>query len=64
MGHLGFVFLTSKCLVKTNIAHPRRGIGSNYLWIACHALADDRTLVTNNMREFERVAGLKLENWA
>lgn len=39
-------------------------IGANDLWIACHALADDCTLVTNNMREFERVAGLKLENWA
>jgi tRNA(fMet)-specific endonuclease VapC len=39
-------------------------IGANDLWIACHALADDCTLVTNNTREFERVAGLKLENWA
>jgi tRNA(fMet)-specific endonuclease VapC len=38
-------------------------IGANDLWIACHALADDCTLVTNNTREFERVAGLKLENW-
>ena len=28
------------------------------------ALADNCTLVTNNLREFERVAGLKLENWA
>lgn len=39
-------------------------IGGNDLWIACHALADDCTLVTNNMREFERVMGLRLENWA
>jgi tRNA(fMet)-specific endonuclease VapC len=39
-------------------------IRANDLWIASHALADDCTLVTNNMREFERVAGLKLENWA
>jgi len=39
-------------------------IGANDLWIACHALADDCTLVTNNMREFERVAGLRLDNWA
>lgn len=28
-----------------------------------HALALDATLVTNNTREFERVAGLRLENW-
>ncbi len=39
-------------------------IGANDLWIASPALADDCTLVINNMREFERVAGLKLENWA
>lgn len=39
-------------------------IGGNDLWIACHALTDNCTLVTNNTREFERVAGLKLENWA
>ena len=39
-------------------------IGGNDLWIACHALADDCILVTNNTREFERVDGLKLENWA
>jgi tRNA(fMet)-specific endonuclease VapC len=39
-------------------------IGANDLWIACHALAEDATLVTNNTREFERVSGLRLENWA
>ena len=38
-------------------------IGANELWIACHALAEDAVLVTNNTREFERVAGLRLENW-
>ena len=39
-------------------------IGANDLWIACHALAEDATLVTNNTREFQRIAGLRLENWA
>jgi tRNA(fMet)-specific endonuclease VapC len=39
-------------------------IGANELWIACHALAINATLVTNNMGEFQRVQGLKLENWA
>ena len=38
-------------------------IGANDLWIACHALADDCTLVTNNLKEFARVQGLSLENW-
>ena len=39
-------------------------IGANDLWIACHALAIDATLVTNNSSEFKRVTGLQLENWA
>jgi tRNA(fMet)-specific endonuclease VapC len=38
-------------------------IGSNDLWIAAHALAANLTLITNNMREFKRVKGLKFQNW-
>ena len=38
-------------------------IGANDLWIAAQALAQNLTLVTNNTREFERVAGLHIENW-
>lgn len=38
-------------------------IGNNDLWIAAHALALGVPLVTNNLHEFERVPGLKLENW-
>jgi tRNA(fMet)-specific endonuclease VapC len=38
-------------------------IGGNDLWIACHALAQNATLVTHNIREFERIEGLKLEDW-
>ena len=39
-------------------------IGNNDLWIAAHALASKLTLVTNNEREFRRVRGLKVQNWA
>jgi|SRR5579863_4824645 len=39
-------------------------IGNNDLWIAAHALAAGLTLVTNNEREFRRVRGLKVRNWA
>lgn len=38
-------------------------IGANDLWIACHALAEEATLVTHNTREFRRVTGLRLEDW-
>ena len=38
-------------------------IGEMDLLIASHALGEDLTLVTNNTREFERIEGLKLENW-
>lgn len=39
-------------------------IGGNDLWIAAHAKASGLILVTNNQREFTRVSGLKLRNWA
>lgn len=38
-------------------------IGSNDLFIAAHAKACDATLVTNNIKEFERVESLVIENW-
>jgi tRNA(fMet)-specific endonuclease VapC len=43
----------------------RRGkpIGGNDMLIAAHALALGATLVTDNVREFERVEGLSIRNW-
>jgi len=43
----------------------RRGtpIGVNDLHIAAHARSEGLTLVSNNLREFERVEGLLYENW-
>ena len=38
-------------------------IGSYDLQIAAIALANNLILVTHNTREFERVEGLKLEDW-
>jgi tRNA(fMet)-specific endonuclease VapC len=47
-------------------ALERRGkpIGPLDTLIAAQAIARGLTLVTNNEREFKRVAGLRLENWA
>jgi len=44
----------------------RRGtpIGPYDLLIAGVALSRDMTLVSNNIREFSRIEGLKVENWA
>jgi len=39
-------------------------IGAYDLMIAAHALSLGLTLVTNNVREFARVDGLRLDNWA
>ena len=47
-------------------ALKRRGtpIAANDLWIACHALTLDATLVSHNMSEFAPIEGLRLEDWA
>jgi tRNA(fMet)-specific endonuclease VapC len=47
-------------------ALERKGlpIGVNDLHIAAHARSDGLTLVSNNLREFERVDALLLANWA
>ena len=42
---------------------PYYSIGNNDLWIAEHAKAAALTVVTNNEREFKRVAGLRVQNW-
>ena len=39
-------------------------IGANDLWIACHALAEKAVLVTHNTKEFVRITGLEIEDWA
>ena len=39
-------------------------IGVNDLHIAAHARSEGLTLVSNNLREFERVPALQLANWA
>jgi len=50
--------------IRAKLESKGEMIGNNDLWIAAHASAADLTLVTNNEREFRRVRGLKLQNWA
>jgi len=50
--------------IRADLAIRGEMIGNNNLWIAAHALAAELTLVTNNEKEFRRVLGLKIQNWA
>lgn len=49
--------------IRADLAAKGKPIGNNDLWIAAHARSLDAILVSNNLKEFERVDGLKLENW-
>jgi tRNA(fMet)-specific endonuclease VapC len=49
--------------LRQQLQSTGKPIGSLDMLIAAHALALDVTLVTNNTKEFERIEGLKLENW-
>ena len=51
-------------IIRAQLESKGEMIGNNDLWIAAHALAARLTLVTNNEREFRRVRGLKIQNWA
>jgi tRNA(fMet)-specific endonuclease VapC len=49
--------------IRTNLEKKGTVIGVNDLHIAAHARSEGFILVSNNVREFERVEGLRLENW-
>ncbi|MFM8886100.1 MAG: type II toxin-antitoxin system VapC family toxin [Chthoniobacterales bacterium] len=49
--------------IRAHLQRSGKPIGSYDLLLAAHALHEDLTLVTNNMREFRRVPDLRAENW-
>lgn len=49
--------------IKLELAALGTPIGPNDAAIAGHAIATNSILVTNNSREFQKVRGLKLEDW-
>ena len=49
--------------IRTGLQKKGTPIGAMDLLIATHALFLDAVLVTNNVKEFERVPDLKIENW-
>lgn len=50
--------------IRATLQRSGQIIGNNDLWLAAHARAEGWILVTNNEREFMRVDGLQVENWA
>lgn len=51
-------------VIRAKLEKAGKPVGPLDLLIAAHALSLDITLVTNNTREFARIAGLTVENWA
>ena len=49
--------------LRSELYSKGQPIGPYDMMIAGHARAIGLTLVTNNLREFERVPGLRVENW-
>ena len=68
LGHLPLAVVdaeASRCYARIRAELERQGapIGANDLWIAAQALALDAVMVTDNLGEFSRVPGLRIENW-
>ena len=49
--------------IRAALERNGQPIGVNDLHIAGHARSEGLVLVTNNVREFERVPALQIENW-
>lgn len=49
--------------IRAELARQGTPIGPYDLMIAGHARSRGLIVVTNNLREFERVSGLRVENW-
>jgi tRNA(fMet)-specific endonuclease VapC len=50
--------------IRSQLENRGEVIGAYDMLIAAHALALEATLVTNNMREFQRIEHLKVEDWS
>jgi tRNA(fMet)-specific endonuclease VapC len=50
--------------IRAALERSGQTIGGMDLMIAAHALSEDSVVITNNAREFLRVPGLAVEEWA
>jgi tRNA(fMet)-specific endonuclease VapC len=62
---LGLDAETAACYgrIRSHLERLGTPIGANDLWIAAQAQRHGATVVTDNLREFERVPGLGVESW-
>lgn len=49
--------------IRTELENKGQIIGCMDMLIASCSLAKDFTLITNNIKEFKRIKGLRVENW-
>lgn len=68
LSKLEIIDFSAKCAFyygETRVYLKKKGIiiGNNDLLIASHAIAEQATLVTNNIGEFKRIPKLIVENW-
>ena len=49
--------------IRADLKRKGQSIGANDLMIAAHARSIGATVVTNNVKDFGRVKGLKVVNW-
>lgn len=50
--------------IRAELERTGKVIGAMDLLIGAHAISLNLPLVTNNEKEFKRIEGLKIENWA
>jgi tRNA(fMet)-specific endonuclease VapC len=49
--------------LRTSLELAGTPLGGNDTWIVAEALHHNLVLITDNSHEFDRVAGLRVENW-
>ncbi|WP_369403279.1 type II toxin-antitoxin system tRNA(fMet)-specific endonuclease VapC [Rheinheimera nanhaiensis] len=49
--------------IRSELESSGTPIGANDLHISAHARSEGLLLITNNSKEFNRVSGLRLDNW-
>lgn len=50
--------------IRSALERAGKPVGAMDMLIAAHALAEDSAIITNNAREFHRVPGLAVQEWA